>query len=167
MPVKWLLFVVCALAAVFDILWRKVPNILLLSAFAAGSFLAGSRQASGCLVYFIRAAAVFFSMYPLWKLRMFGAGDIKLCCVMAAFMGLQEFLICFLYSLIFSGAMSAVHMVRHRNFSQRFSYFLVWFRQCISSKKCFAYMTAQQVSRKNTIPFSAALFGGYLIWLWR
>lgn len=166
MPVKWLLFVVCSVAAVSDILWRRVSNVWLLSGFFAGLYLAADSQGPGCPVYLIRAAVIFFSLYPLWKLRMTGAGDVKLCCVMAASMGLREFLACLVYSLFFGGVISVIHMARHRNFSQRFSYFLVWFRQCISSKKCFPYLTSETIFRENTIPFSAVLFVGYVMWLW-
>lgn len=164
MPDRWLLLTVCGAAAVTDIFWRRVPNLWLLSAFFTGMCLAG---AEGCAVYLLRAAAVFAALYPVWRLGMTGAGDVKLCSVMAAWMGIRSFVACLVFSLFFGGLMAAVHMLRRRNFRRRFSYFFAWLRQCISSRTWVPYMQMTRPEKDSTIPFSAALSAGCLLWVWK
>lgn len=164
MPVKWLLFVVCALAAVTDILWRRIPNVWLFAGFLTGIFLVGE-GAAGYVKYLCRAVIALGTLYPVWRLRAIGGGDVKLCCVMAAGIGIRHFAACFLYGLFFSGIMAVCQMIRCKNFYQRFSYFLAWFRRCISSKKWVPYLSPSEISRENTVPFSAAIFLGYIFWM--
>ncbi|MDI9242423.1 A24 family peptidase [Fusibacillus kribbianus] len=175
---KWQLFVVCAVAAVTDIRWRRIPDFWLEIWFFTGLLLAGlfpegmapsgepagtaaSAQAAFCCL--CRAAAVFLLFYPAWRLRMTGAGDVKLCSVMAAFMGIPDFAECFLYSLLFGSIFSFFYLLFHRSLRRRLRYFLVWFGQCISQNRWLPYRREQDMD--GTIPFAAALLLGYGMWL--
>ncbi len=187
---KWLLLVVCGLAALSDIMERRIPNFWLMAWFLTGMLLSGTAwldfcspeaflcripslgritaragSEAGILCYLFRAAAVFLTLHPLWTLRVIGAGDIKLCCIMGAWMGISAFAGCFFCSLISGGAMAFLHMVRYRIIFQRFSYFLAWFRQCISKKQWIVYLKPEEADKRNTIPFSAALTLGYILWM--
>ena len=94
---------------------------------------------------------------------MTGAGDVKLCSVMAAFMGIPDFVECFLYSLFFGSIFSFLHLLFHRSLRRRLRYFLVWFGQCISQNRWLPYRREQDMD--GTIPFAAALLLGYGMWL--
>ncbi len=189
----WQFFVICMTAAVTDILWRRVPNVWLAAWFLTGLLLAGlcpreipldragaelfaAGGSSGvaalpgppfqAAAYLSRAAAAEILLYPAWRLGMTGAGDVKLCGLMAAWMGFPAFIRCFVWALFLGGAASFLKMICCHSLLERFSYFLAWFRHCISQKKWISYSRGRAWGRRETIPFSAALLGGFLLWLW-
>ena len=180
---KSLLFIVCLVAAGTDILWRRIPNFWLAGWFLAGILLAGSgklpisgmnmpvppeeivscsAQTVRILGYLGRAAAVFLVLYFPWRLRMTGAGDVKLCSLMAAFMGIGAFARCALYSLFLGGTVSFFYMVFTCSFWNRLFFFLSWFRQCLSCGRWLPYRKRQDM--KGTIPFAPVLLAGYSLW---
>ena len=98
---KWLLLVVCGLAALSDIIERRIPNLWLMTWFLTGMLLSGTvwpdfcspealfcqipflgriaaraGSEAGILCYLFRAAAVLLTLHPLWKLRVIGAGEM-------------------------------------------------------------------------------------------
>ncbi len=177
---EWLLTVVCVLATVTDILWRRIPKGWLEIWFFTGLLLTGSpaggiplgavfyKTGTGpeqtALLYLFRAGVVFACFYIPWRLRFLGAGDVKLCCVLAGWLGGRTFLSCFLYSVFFGALTALGQMFLHHSFRQRFSYFLAWVGQVISEKQWLPYDGGNGYEKKNTIPFSMALLCGYLFW---
>ncbi|MCI8465429.1 MAG: hypothetical protein HFI63_06185 [Lachnospiraceae bacterium] len=179
---EYLFFVVCLTAAVTDILWRRIPNIWLGSWFLTGLLLAGwgmlpisgvvslAADSTVCfpedwqsaVSYLGRAAAVSLILIPAWRLRMTGAGDVKLCSIMAAFMGLGAFIRCICYSLFFGSILSVFYMIRTQSFRRRMGGFLAWFGQCISCNRWVPYRKEQNM--EGTIPFAPVLLAGYLLW---
>ena len=65
-----LLFFLTA-AALYDALYRKIPNCLILGALFPGGFLLGPP-------FLIRLLAVTALFYPCFRLRLTGAGDTSL-----------------------------------------------------------------------------------------
>lgn len=180
---EYLLLVVCLTAAVTDLLWRRIPNIWLESWFFTGLLLAGagklpvsgtaallpgpdfccclSWQAEIC--YLLRAAAVLAVLRPALRLRIIGAGDVKLGSVMAAFLGFRAFAACVWYSLFFGSIVSFFYLIFTGSLRQRLGIFLAWFRQCISCGKWVPYRKARNM--EGTIPFAPVLLAGYLWYL--
>ena len=176
--VKWLLVVVCAFAAGTDILWRRIPKVWLESWFLTGLLVTGLLTGGlplgegfcktgsewAVLFYLLRAGIVFGCFYFPWRIRFLGAGDVKLCCVLAGWLGGRTFLFCFIYGLFLGAAMAFGQMVLYRSFRQRFSYFLAWIGQVVSEKRWLPYDRGTGYEKKNTIPFSMALLCSYLFW---
>ncbi len=69
-----------AAAAWTDVRSRRIPNLLLLFAAFPGGFLAGP-------VFPLRLVLCTLLLYPLFRMRLFGAGDVKLLAVTAAWAG--------------------------------------------------------------------------------
>lgn len=162
---EYLFFVVCLTAAVTDFLWSRIPNIWLGSWFLTGLLLTGQeiQPVLPAVAYLFRAAAVYLLLYPFWKLRMLGAGDVKLCSIMAAFLGVQAFAGCVFNSLLVGSILSFFYLVFTKSFWQRLLIFLAWFRQCISCNRWLPYRKAEDM--EGTIPFAPVLLAGYLLWL--
>ena len=186
---KWLLTVICFLPAFSDIRFRKIPNRWLEIWFFTGFLLAGlfpgappgtltgeisglkeilpadGRQmmAAGSR-YLFRVAGAMAVLYPWWRFRIFGAGDVKLCGVLAGWAGTTGFLISFTAALAAGGIMSFFRMIRYRSVWKRLSYFRSWMIQCKCRKKWLPYDLGRGYQRIDTIPFAAALFLGSLVW---
>lgn len=180
---EYLFFVVCLTAAVTDFFWKRIPNFWLGSWFLTGLLLAGlgkgsiseaasateflfrhpwSWQAEIC--YLGRAASVYLLLAPAWRLRMIGAGDVKLCSVMAAFLGFEAFCRTMLCSLALGGILSLTYMIVTKSFQRRFGAFLAWFRRCISCERWIPYRKERDMD--GTIPFAPVVLAGYLA-CWR
>lgn len=177
---EYLFFVVCLTAAVTDFFWRRIPNFWLGSWFLTGLLLAGlgggthletvplaeflfrypwSWQAE--LGYLGRAGAIYLLLAPAWRLRMVGAGDVKLCSVMAAFLGLRAFVWCMLTSLFVGSILSLFYLMITRSLKRRICVFLAWLRQCISCGKWIPYR--KDCDRDGTIPFAPVVLVGYVL----
>ena len=177
---EYLFFVVCLTAAVTDILWRRIPNIWLGSWFLTGLLLTGLGTAS-CfqtvsaaeflfrhpwswqaeVEYLGRAAAVYLFLLPAWRLRMVGAGDIKLCSVMAAFLGLDSFVRCMIWSLLFGSILSFFYMILTKSLRKRIGVFLAWLGRCISNGRWIPYREKQNM--EGTIPLAPAILAGCVL----
>ncbi len=140
-------------------LFRGMENVILLPSEKISEY---AWQIYGALGYLARSLTVFILLHPLWNLRMIGAGDVKLCSIMAGVMGLQAFAGCILFSLFFGSVLSMFYMVFTQSFLKRMTYFLAWFRQCISCNRWIPYRKGKDM--EGTIPFAPALLASYVMW---
>ncbi|MBS6930865.1 MAG: prepilin peptidase, partial [Lachnospiraceae bacterium oral taxon 082] len=67
-------------ATITDIFWRRIPNILVLIYFVSGIFILHS----DFLIRFCISLVIFSALY---RLRFFGAGDVKLFSLIIGFLG--------------------------------------------------------------------------------
>ena len=100
------------LAAGFDIVQRKVPNILIAGGLAIAFVLAVTsgwpglgRMASGSI-------AALVILLPVYANGMMGAGDVKLISMVGGFLGLHHFLFALLCIFIAGGILSALFLWR-------------------------------------------------------
>lgn len=82
-------------AAFTDAGTRRVPNILILFGCGAGALVSGP-------VFPLRFLPVIFLLYPFYKMRLLGAGDVKLLAVTAGFFPPENFI-----RILFSGLLLA------------------------------------------------------------
>ena len=66
-----------------DIFWRRIPNILILIYFGAGIFILH-------LDFLIRFIISLFIFSAFYRIRFFGAGDIKLFSLIIGFLGIYD-----------------------------------------------------------------------------
>ena len=108
----------------FDYARYRIPNLLLFAVFIAGiaeGFIAGGIFPG--ILYVIRALLVIFVLFPLFKVGMVGAGDVKLLGLCAGFFSGGRILCFLFFSMLTAAAFSIVKMLKENNFKQRFSYF--------------------------------------------
>ena len=84
---SWLLLAFVACAAYVD--WRtsRLPNGLTLGGLACALVASLLPQGIGPLDSILGAASALVLLFPLWMLRVTGAGDVKLLAMVGAFLG--------------------------------------------------------------------------------
>ena len=105
-PADFLLLFFLTAAAFTDIFFRRIPNLLLLMVLLPGGFFAGP-------AFLVRLLTVTALFYPFFRLRLVGAGDVKLLAAVAAWSGADRFLY-FLFFSFFTAAVPAVLLLRRR-----------------------------------------------------
>lgn len=109
---EWILASFAVSAAIFDLIQRRIPNWLALTALLTGlglnllaHQLTGFWQALtgiglACLIYF-----------PLYLLRVVGGGDVKLMVALGALVGPGDWLVIFLFGAIIGAIIAAAIVV--------------------------------------------------------
>lgn len=82
---------------------------------------------------------IFIMTYPLFKLGMIGAGDVKLFITCAGALGLRRGIVFLGCTFLVTAVISLIKMAYHRNFSQRFRYFFNYANQIIQTSKLSLY----------------------------
>src|ERR1043166_8914858 len=109
-----LLGILVAIAATYDIRYRRIPNWLVLAGIVAGSLW--NLSASGWSGRGRSAAGLglgFILYFPLYLLRARGAGDVKLLAAAGAIAGPQNCIWIFLLTAVLGGLIALVVLALH------------------------------------------------------
>lgn len=119
MPAEWagwiapgLFLALLAVAAVSDIVWRRIPNwtVLVLLVVWIGAAITG--QAAGIWYLSLAAAAIAFAVgYVFYHFGLMGAGDAKLFTAGALFAGLSWLMQYALITALLGGALAVVYLI--------------------------------------------------------
>ena len=125
-------FVFTLVACYQDYREGKIRNWLIWAGLCWGAYqqcaLSGMR---GILDFAEGLLGIFLLTYPLFKLGMIGAGDVKLFAVCAGSMGLKSGFVFLGCTFLVAAVLSLVKMIYHRNFLQRFRYFFIYAGQAV------------------------------------
>ena len=105
-PRTVVLFTLLVAAAAIDVRKHRIPNWLTLSGLAFGlgySAFVPFYMRHGFLFALGGAAIGFGMLFPMWLLRMLGAGDVKLMAMTGALLGAQSIWLALVGSLIAGG----------------------------------------------------------------
>lgn len=163
---KMVLLIVCLLAAIQDLWIRAVPNSYLslsLIFCTLFSLISGQMVLKGFGIGICRSVCIFFLLYFPWKKRMLGAGDVKLCMLLALFIPLVEMGWIALAAIWCAALLGCVHLSMTGKLRERFLYFAEWMKAWLKTGVCPPYMSREDFSGENTIPLSAAICAGYVI----
>lgn len=143
-----------ALAAVEDLIRRKVSNALLVSILLPGLFyqtwvLGGDSLLNGLL----QGGGVLAVLFPLFLMRVVGAGDIKLYASISAFLGLNTTAWIFLYSL-YAGGILGLGIITVRFFQKS------GFNQTQALAAIQGDATRTQLRGRVCMPFAPSIFFG-------
>lgn len=115
---------------------RKIKNkhtiVLLLTGLLIGVM---EKQMVSCLI----GMALPLMLFPLFALRMLGAGDIKAFCAIGALVGWKLSLYTMAFSFISGGIMAICIMIVQANGTKRIRYFFNYLRSCFLTKKIQGY----------------------------
>jgi prepilin peptidase CpaA len=115
--IQALVAVLVLIAGIYDILYRRIPNWLVLPCwvvgFAVNFALAGWPGLKSAAFGFGLAMLVYF---PLYILRGMGAGDVKLMAAIGALVGPVAWFLIFLSSSIVGGVVALVIMLTFKRF---------------------------------------------------
>jgi prepilin peptidase CpaA len=115
-PRTAVLFCLLVLAAVIDVRRHRIPNWLTGSGLVFGlvysAFVPFWRD-HGSLWSLYGAALGFGVLFPLWLMRMMGAGDVKLMAMAGSLLGLHAAVPALIATLITGGVFALAFAIRH------------------------------------------------------
>lgn len=117
--IQVLIAALVVVAGVYDILYRRIPNWLVLPCWLAGfavNALLASPWTEGLKTAGLGFGVAMLIYMPLYLLRGMGAGDVKLMAALGAFAGPVAWLFIFVFSGIVGGVVALIMMVVHRRF---------------------------------------------------
>lgn len=113
-------------------------------------------------VFFLLALLGVISLFfPLFLLRMIGAGDIKMMAVVCGYLGIYRGGLLISYGFLAAALFSAVKLVSNNIFYLRFSYFFAYFRRLFLTKKISPYYLADRDGDLPAIHFAVCLWLGW------
>lgn len=149
----FVLLLFLSLAAAWDLSLHRVPNGLILTGWLVGlGFSPG-------ISYLGQSALPVLALFPLWKRRMIGGGDVKLLAMLCGWLGIQAGFLCFFYSLFFAGGIGICRLLLHRSVWIRISYFFHYWKSG-AARRALPYEGPERA--KAELPFAAALLAGTL-----
>jgi prepilin peptidase CpaA len=117
-PRTVVLFVLLVIAAVSDVRRQRIPNWLTLGGLAFGlgySVFVPFWGQHGALWALAGGGVGFAVLFPLWLLRLTGAGDVKLMAMAGALLGLDAAPLALIGSLAAGGVCAIAFALRHGN----------------------------------------------------
>ncbi len=159
-----ILAVVLALAAYFDYREDKIPNRICFAGSVGGLLTVLFQQglpagAERCAW----ALGIFLCLFPLWRLHIMGAGDIKLIMTGAILLGTDS-----IRFLLASGVCIGLHalfiMISRKNYYKRMALFFRYVLDCWTHKELEPYpFEAEKDAADGGIRISYGLFVGHLL----
>lgn len=152
-------------AAVYDILYRRIPNWLVFPAWAAGfamnAYLYGWSGLKSAAFGFGLAMAVFF---PLWLLRGLAAGDVKLVAAVGALSGPLIWFWIFVFAGLVGGILAITMMAIHRRVRKtlRNVAFLAWDLVHLRMPHLRSEELSVDSPRSFRLPYGAVFALGYI-----
>jgi prepilin peptidase CpaA len=156
-----------SVAGLVDFRTRKIPNLITIPGMVAGLTLRSAMSGwPGAKVAVEGAALALVLLLPLVLLRALGAGDWKLMGAVGAFVGPLIFLFVLFGSIMVSGLMALVQMVRTKRVRETFENMVVLLRGFLS----FGLWRNSEISLDNPkllkLPFGVAVAVSTMACFW-
>jgi prepilin peptidase CpaA len=104
-------------------------------------------------------------LFPLFRMRMMGAGDIKMMAVMVGCLGFGDGARAIGFGFLIGAILALVKMLVQKNLHKRLVILVAYFRRLFLTKEIVPYYVAQRDGNEAVIPFTLCLFAGYLLLL--
>ena len=151
------------IAMYYDHRYYRVPNWVVFTGFALGLLkqidLYGWK---GIFIYSISIILTGLILSPLFLLRMFGAGDIKLFIMVSGMHGIQFSIKYFVIALFIGAIYSVGKMLRHRNLVSRLRYLASYFYIVVAGRSVQIYEVDRE-DESTIIPFAVPMGIAYVI----
>jgi prepilin peptidase CpaA len=131
-PRTVVLFCLLTYAAVIDVRSHRIPNRLVLSGLGFGFIYSAFVPFWGehGFMWALGGAAIGFGVFfPLWLLRMMGAGDVKLLAMVGSLLGVDAIQTALVGTLAAGGMFALAFSLRHRKAGQMLANIGRMFRQ--------------------------------------
>lgn len=129
MKILIVLVLLLLLAAVLDFYKGKIPNLLILTGCCYGIVR---------LLYyqeiFKSVPGILFPvivLFPLYKIGVIGAGDIKLFSMLGFYFTFMETIFCVFVSFVLGAMVSVISFIRYENFFERMTYLFSYLKECL------------------------------------
>lgn len=129
----------------------------------AAGLAAGSAAGLAVGRYLLRILLCVAVLFPLFVLRMIGAGDIKLMGLMVGILGVGDGLRAIVYGCFAGALLGLVKLLAQRILWQRLCYLFVYFRRLFQTKEIVPYYRVERDGYGVVVPFALCLLAGYLV----
>lgn len=163
-----LLLVILMVGAGYDIREQRIPNWWCLLGCLCGLCLTWGtapvgQKAVPLILYGIRLFTAVAVWFPLFRLRMIGAGDVKLMALILGFLGFKTGANVILYGFFIGAVLAFLKMLVCRNLHQRLRYCFAYFRRLFLTGERMPYYEASRDGRTVVIPLGFCLMAGYVM----
>lgn len=153
-----------SLAVICDLYTYKVKNRITFSfAIIAIVYNLSFHGLNGLYFAVLGLIVPFIILFPLYYLRMLGAGDIKLFCSLGALIGLKLIIYSILYSFICGAFIAIAIMLVRKNSLQRLKYFIGYIKNCILCMKLIPYEAEISKSNGSKMHFTVPIAMGTML----
>lgn len=151
-----------SLSTYTDIKYGKIKNIFSLSLILSSLILSLAFFDLNFTDNILGLMVPLILGFPLYALKMFGAGDIKLFCGLGALFGVEWILWCMAYSIFSGGVVALFIIIISNNAIDRFKYLFNYLKYTFLTLKFTPY---QNFNNKNTgtFPFAIAILLGVIV----
>lgn len=139
-------------ACFFDYRRDKIPNALILTGLVFACGYQAAQNGIGLLhigAIFIPTVLVLILLYPLYRLGMLGAGDVKLYGMSTAFLAGKDCILFFSLSLLLSAAAALLKMLFLGNLRERIHYFCSYIVDVAKTGKLLLYQKGIVFEKKK------------------
>lgn len=162
-----LLLVILMVGAWYDVREQRIPNWWCALACIFGLFLTwrrapGEERIWPLALYGVRLLTVTAVWFPLFRLRMIGAGDVKLMAIIVGFLGFKTGAIVIWYGFFIGAVLALLKMLVCRNLRRRLTFFFAYIRRLFLTKEPVPYYQASRDGKNAVIPMALCLLGGYV-----
>lgn len=157
-------FMLAAGGVFMDLRSDKVSNPWIVQGYLLGIlwqiWLFGARGLADFLTGALLPLALLF---PLFYLRMLGAGDLKLLSVIGGFLGPLQVLCCMKYVFFCGAVLALALLIARRNLGGRLHYFSLYLWKFIQTGEVLPY--GKKGKRPENFHFTVPVLLGVLCWL--
>lgn len=160
------LCVMLAIACCYDYGRGRIPNFLLITMGLVGLiYNIAITGIQGGLVFLIESAVVMLLMYPLFKIGVLGAGDVKLYGLCAGYLPRDKFLFFLFLSLLVAAIISLIKMIKESNAVERMSYLCEYVLEVVQSGNFRLYMENEKERKASGICLAGPIFCSVLLYI--
>lgn len=164
---SWLLLLLFP-AALTDLRTDRVPNGLIVTGIITG--IAGRLWYHADLLSSVVSVSIaFLLLYPLFKIGVMGAGDVKAFMMAGSFMTAKDFTAVLIWSFVIGAVFSVAKLLVEHNGRERMRYFLSYVSEVARARQWKIYgehmAEDEQLYRSNKIHFTTPLLFGVMLWI--
>lgn len=158
-----IIFTILMIAVVQDVHCSKVSNNLIFLGYSI-SFIYQCFMKANMLFWFQGVFIPIGSLFLLFYLKMFGAGDIKLLSVIGGFCGWKISMYILLLALFYGAVWSCYKIMHYKNGKDRILYFMKYLAILMLIKKRIPYRESGSSDKSYTISFSVLILIAFISW---
>lgn len=160
----FILSVILVIAVIYDLSGYRIPNRLIIVGYFLGAILQLQKNGSkGIGVLFLGLWVPILLLWPIWKIKMIGAGDIKLYSVIGTMLGYKTSISCIWNSLLLASGYALLLIVMKKSFRKRVKNLLIYILTVLQTGKQNPYYDIKKDGYQNTIHFSIAVLCGTIL----
>ena len=117
-------------AAIWDFYQGKIPNILILAGGCYGLIRLFLYQ--DMMVHVPGIIFPIVVLFPIYKIGVIGAGDIKLFSLLGFYFTFMETIFCIFTAFVIGAVISAISFIRYDNFVERMTYLFSYLKESLT-----------------------------------